>query len=677
MNAVLRAFLFEKAILVSDAPGEHPAATIVALAKAFGIKITSGHEYANESLIHFAADMLGQYVPEPFYRGFPDSVRKMSIDQRLFDQLVHYTVTYGFGMTDEAGHSIFERDLDRLVFSGDAPSREFSILTEEQAIERLGAIMDDVLLGTRPLATDSFEALLSFIRDHGYTVKACASKDTLCRLLLATGNIDYADTLWLSDVIKLLDWMQFERYDTKDLKKLNLKNRDRVLLGAVLDRIFALDHCNFCDCFEKKKIFAGLLHHIHYKPKTEKASEFLALMRGKENRSVYSEFERAVAEGDIPRATAILVQKKGRGALMRHLNYLASRAKTKEDLTAITDALGAENPIVMIQLLMQYANYVGKGTRTFTFNRHGMMTVHKESEDERARRRSILSKKTANALAAAIRRNLKASLKGRLGKVYIHPDMYRIAIPLNEATTSGGFGTLPRGSRIPLAEEGILRAFTYWEGVDDIDLAVIGLEKNGTAREFSWRTMFALQSTAITYSGDETSGYHGGSEYFDINLGAFRKEHPDIANLILCNNVFSGATFAECTCRAGYMIRKEGDGGEIYEPKTVRSAFTINCKSTAAFLFGIDLAAGEFVWLNTGHNSYMHIAALENPGYLLAYFSATRVLSLGDLFKMLAKKVVNEPMLADIALSDVDVPLKDGARRIASYDTEAILALLN
>lgn len=676
MNAVLRAFLFEKAILVSDAPGEHPAHTIVALAKSFGIKITSGHEYANESLIHFVADMLGEYVPEPFYRGFPESVRKMSIDQLLFDQLVHYTMTYGFGMTDEAGHSIFERDLERLAFSGDTTVRDFSILTEDEALERLRIIMNDMLCGSRPLSSDAYEALLFLISDYDYEVNFCVCKDTLCRLLIDTRETKYADMLWLSDVIKLLDRMQFSLYNSKDLKKLNLKNRDRVLLTAVLDRIFERDHCNFYDCFEKKKIFAGLLHHIHYKPKTKAAEDFLRLMRGKENRSFYAAFERAMTEGDVVRATDILVRQKGVGAVMRNLNYLASRAKTKEELTAITDALAAENPVVMIQLLLQYATYTKKGARTFAFHRHDMLTVHKESEEEVARRKSGLTKKTANVLAAAIRKNLKAALKGRLGKVYIHPDMYRIAIPLNEATTSGGFGSLPRGSRIPMEEGRLLRAFTYWERVDDIDLAVIGIEKDGTPQEFSWRTMYARQSEAITFSGDETSGYEGGSEYYDIDLEGFKKDYPEITHLILCNNVFSNSTFADCVCRAGYMIRKSGDGGEVYEPRTVKSAFTVNCKSCSAYLFGIDLAENEFIWLNTGRDSLLHIAALEKLDFLLPYFTVTKALSLGDLFKLLAKKVVDDPMLADVALTDADIPLGEHTKRIASYDTEAILALI-
>ena len=533
MNAVLRAFLFEKAILVSDAPGEHPAATIVALAKTFGIKIKAGHEYANESLIRFAADMLGRYVPEPFYRGFPESVREMNIDRLLFDQLLHYTVTYGFGMTDEAGHSIFERDLERLAFSGDTTVREFSILTEEEAIVALRKIMNEMLGGSRPLSQDAYEALLVYIREHGFVVNFCICKDTACRLLLDTRDLSYADMLNLTDVIKLLDWMQFSLYNSTDLKKLNLKNRDRVLLTAVLDRIFERDYCNFRDCFEKKRIFAGFLHHIHYKPKTKMAENFLNLMRGKENRSTYAAFERAMAEGDVVGAASVLAKQKGTAAVMRHLNYLASRAATKEELTAITDTLSAENPVVMIQLLLQYATYTKKGARTFSFNRHGMMNVHEESEEEVAKRKSGLTKKTANVLAAAIRKHLKAALKGRLGKVYIHPDMYRIAIPLNEATTSGGFGTLPRGSRVPLPEGRILRAFTYWEKVDDIDLAVIGIEKDGTPREFSWRTMYALQGEAITFSGDQTSGYKGGSEYYDIDLELFRKAHPEITHLIL------------------------------------------------------------------------------------------------------------------------------------------------
>ena len=77
-----------------------------------------------------------------------------------------------------------------------------------------------------------------------------------------------------------------------------------------------------------------------------------------------------------------------------------------------------------------------------------------------------------------------------------------------------------------------LRAFTYWEKVDDIDLSCFGLTDDGRRIEFSWRTMAGNQSDAITYSGDETSGYKGGSEYFDIKLEEFKKMYPAVKYIV-------------------------------------------------------------------------------------------------------------------------------------------------
>ena len=44
----------------------------------------------------------------------------------------------------------------------------------------------------------------------------------------------------------------------------------------------------------------------------------------------------------------------------------------------------------------------------------------------------------------------------------------------------------------------------------------VKLRKNNKM-QFSWRTMSERQSSAITFSGDQTSGYYGESEYFDID----------------------------------------------------------------------------------------------------------------------------------------------------------------
>ena len=84
MNSVLIHFLFDKHILVNET-GENMTEcfpTVFALARRFGIRIEKGMELAVPEMIRTAAECLGENVPEPFYRGFPESVRKMTGELR-------------------------------------------------------------------------------------------------------------------------------------------------------------------------------------------------------------------------------------------------------------------------------------------------------------------------------------------------------------------------------------------------------------------------------------------------------------------------------------------------------------------------------------------------------------------------------------------------------------------
>ena len=276
-----------------------------------------------------------------------------------------------------------------------------------------------------------------------------------------------------------------------------------------------------------------------------------------------------------------------------------------------------------------------------------------------------------------IRRNLEEICKDRLGKVYVDESMKRMALPLQEAASMGGVGTLPRGSRLPIPAGKVIRAFTYWEKVNDIDLSVIGLMDDDTQVEFSWRSMYAHQSDAIAFSGDQTSGYDGGSEFFDIHVEEIKRSFPGIRYLIFSNNVYSGTPFSECICKAGYMQRDVMSSGEIFEPKTVASSFTVNCDSTFAYLFAIDVCANEFVWLNVANNSMRRIAGSAFAGFLKDIINTTQVINLHDFAVMLATEVVSTPEEADVIFSDEELTVRDGAKQIRSCDYEQLLALMN
>ena len=675
MKSIFVHYLFAKGYLIGNEVSEHSFEYAFAMANMFGIRIVRGGEYASEDLLEFISNELGRRVPPSFYRGFPESVKKLSRTELLFDQLIHYTRTYGFGNFDSPDYSRFEEDFERCAFREEVTPRDFSILCEEEAKEVLLSFVEALLNASRPLSTEQYEVVLMYYREYGELPCAPKSKNTAIRLFVDTGVVDFCDALWLSDVIKVCAEIQYRKYGSEDLSDLHLKNGDRKMLTALIHKLMKDGKCNLAECYEKKKLFQGLLHHIHLKPESAQEEEFLLAMRGRGNGSVYATVERALKKGDVPFAVTALYEGKGGGAVLRELNYFVSRAEDKNDIRFILSHIDA-SPILYLQLYLSYASYAFEGSRVFRFTKFNRMRTHTETEEEVESRRSRLDKDTVAFLHGYFEEKLKEMLHGKVGKVYIDEEMYKIALPLAEASTQGGVGVLPRGSRLPLPEGKKIRAFTYWEKVNDIDLAVLGFTVDGKCSEFSWRTMWDRQSKGITFSGDQTSGFKGGSEYYDIVFDAFMKKYPDTAYLVFTNNVYSDMHFNQCICRAGYMMRDVEDSGQVFEPKTVESSFVIDADSTSAYLFGIDLGAREFVWLNVANHSEMHIAALQDATFLLEYFRITEHMNVGKFFEWMAQEVVDNPSEADIVLSTREVEHREDAEVIRRFEYEKMLKYL-
>ncbi len=672
MNGIFRDYLITKGILIGTDVNEHAFEYVFAMANLLAVRITRGGEMASREHLEDLAFALGNRVPAAFYRGFPESVRKLSREALLFDQLLHYTNTYGLGNFDAPDYSRFEEDFARAAFKENVEMRDFVILKEDEGQAVLLSYIKGMLASSRPLSDSQYSLVLAYYRTYGAIDGEIASKNTAVRLLIDTRDLAFSEGLWLSDTIKVLSEIQYRKYDSEFINELNLKNTDRKFLTSLMRKLIKEGKMNLAECYEKKKHFQGLLHHLHFRCENDLESEFVNAMRSRGNGSVYSAVERALAKGDVPTAVTALYQAKGSGAVLRELNYLVSRAEDASDVDFILSHIKA-SPLLLIQLYLQYSTYRDEGGRVFRFNRFGRLCTHTEDEDEIARRRSRLGPETVAYLTSWCEKELKATLKNRVGAVYIDEQMYKIALPIAETSTQGGFGTLPRGSRLSLPEGKKIRAFTYWEKVNDIDLSVLGIRRDGTVDEFSWRTMWNKQSPGITFSGDQTAGFKGGSEFYDIHFERFMKKHPDVAYLVFANNVFSHMTFDQCICRAGYMMRDNADSGRVFEPKTVSSSFVINTNSTEAYLFGIDLMRREFVWLNTAMRSGTHIAALDDCSFLLDYFRVSEIINVGKFFSLMAERVVNDPCEADIVLSPCELPHREDAEFIRPCDFEMIL----
>ena len=219
-----------------------------------------------------------------------------------------------------------------------------------------------------------------------------------------------------------------------------------------------------------------------------------------------------------------------------------------------------------------------------------------------------------------------------------------------------------------------MRCFTYWEKVDDIDLACFGLEEEGEDQiEFSWRSMSGMQSEAITFSGDETSGYDGGSEFFDIRIPEFREKYPSVRYIVFTDNVYTdNVVFSEVLCKAGFMIREEDDS------RTVSTAFRISGKSTFSHLFALDLEEREMIWLNLDLDSDRSVAGTSDIGIMRHYFSLSSLINMRDLFAGMASQLADDPAQADLIVADhFEGPVRPEQTLIRSCDLDKVLAMMN
>ena len=322
MKNIYKNYLFNQHYLVNDTNlDEHWFETLFSLAHFFNIHIDEKTaKLATPDMIKYCQDMLGHNVPTPFYKGFPQSVRELTPDQLLFDQLLDYTISYGMGDFDAPEYSVFEKDFKRTAFNEKTQVKEFAILTEAEAEDKLTEIVNNLLKSTRPLNDIQYDLFVEFTNDYDYIPVEFASKNTLVKYLISTRNLNYVKFMNMSDVIKLVDEMNWQLYQNKNIKKLHFNMKDRGFITEVIDKLFELDKCDLEVCHEKKKIWCGLLHHIHYQTRKNKIKEtFCYSMRNKGNLSVYSQTERYIKKNQITDAVGLLKDKKGITAVLRNL----------------------------------------------------------------------------------------------------------------------------------------------------------------------------------------------------------------------------------------------------------------------------------------------------------------------------------------------------------------------
>lgn len=643
MELEFKNFLFNKNILVCESQEidkidqEEAALLCTALMSKFGYNVIQGGEMMTRDIFTFVNDKLDYEPAEPFYRGFPDSVKILCPEEFLFDQLFSYYKTYGLGNFSEAQHSVLEDEpVKRIALLKSFTTKNVKIVTEEEAKEIVLEAVKDFCASSRPLSFDSFDLVVSAINEYNF-IPEIKSSNTAIGLLIETRRAEFSNQLKLNEFPKVVEELNYRCYGNKNVKKLNLKNKDRKFLISILDRMLSR-YTTIPDlmlCIEKRKIWKGILHHLHHRC----GGYFPQYIYDDTMPSFMGAFERGLQKWSFGKAVEYLNGTKGPAAVIRNLDYIVSRYKDvsrQEMFETLMPIIDKTNNVVLLQMINHYSNFERDG-RSYSFSKFGLKKTHTQTDKEMtACQTNKIPESTIAWLKGWFMAALAANMKKlNVGKVYIDPVFKKVALPLDVAAMNGGVGVLPAGSRLPIPEGAVVRAFTYWEKVNDIDLSAFLCDDNmKKIEEFSWRSYArnGSASSGFIFSGDQTSGYYGGSEYFDFDFETIQKKHPTGRYIVLNNNVFSGGNFSDCFCKAGFMLRDNFNSGEVYEPKTVKTSFLINAKSTYCHLFAIDLKTREIVWLNINKDSKAIVAGTESNQYLRKYITLTEEHNIYDLF---------------------------------------------
>ncbi|MEV7680795.1 RING finger family 4 domain-containing protein [Streptomyces sp. NPDC088341] len=361
--------------------------------------------------------------------------------------------------------------------------------------------------------------------------------------------------------------------------------------------------------------------------------------------------EIALADRDIPAATALLSQRPGE--LLRRLDHLL-RLAGPDGGGLVVDALAAAlprvSPAVLLSTLGAVRSRRGPGDllRVF-FPKGGGARVY-VSEDTRAPLPAGPAEDAVRALTAEVVR--RAAALGPVGLAVVDAGLNGVIAPFTERTASRALVTLPRGSELPLPDTHsgadtdvsldthsgpdtdvsldtdigpgtdigpdtdisgngtagtgkTLRLFLHWmesdtSGRTDLDLSLALFDARWEHIGTCDYTELRFAGTGAVHSGDLTSAPppRGASEFIDLDLARLEEAGARYA-VALCLS-YNNVPFAELgDAFAGFMVRDEPPGhGEIFDPRTVEQRFDLTGTSRACVPLLLDIPGRTMRWLD-------------------------------------------------------------------------------
>ena len=651
MNTQLKEMLVKRRFLVADAKLDidktKQAYMNSYLLCNFGIVVDKPKQLTKE-MVENISTLYRLNVPASFYSN-PQDMNFFTKEELLIEQLVsYYLVESGSGVYTRP--EIFKKDLPEYVQGDELKLREFTVLTEKEAEDKLREIADAYCDYTRPFGLDEvaeFEAL--FAANLVDTNRELKCKDNI--LILLEKDVAFAKFLDKKDLVKLSVKFVGEKKDVKTAFK-SLNTKQAVILGRALPLV------KNCPLTKKQaKYFNTLVKNFG----TGDVKQVYA-------NSPYKTAMPLVKEGKIVEAAKVFA--KNGSMLQRNLKMLLSRANP-EEAVEIVNMLPAKNPIVLLQLVNTLKADNGSA-RTFVFHTNNLVKRHVETDYETKWRKSRLSEGTIKYLHKACVNKVFDYYDSlpKLGKIYINPAFYRIGLPTNTSAGGKGIDALPTGSRLLITSK-FIRTFVSWKGVYDIDASLTAIGVNGEFRTMDFRNYGnkPLGQGAL-FSGDNRD--RNGTEYYDLDLEELKKF--GVKYLIQSFHGYNGRlNEGEIFC--GFQL-KDNLNTKAWDPKNIEVQFNVKGDTRACTAFAIDVDTNEMIMLNLMVEDESRVLNRTEEESVMKYLNADFLeLNIGNVVEKRGT-LVETPEEADVIFDNDYAPTKE-QKVVRTYDLEKLVSLAN
>ena len=605
----------------------------------FGI-VVDRPELLTKEMVKNISEVYKLNVPKAYFAN-PQDTKFYSADELLVEQCLSYFFAYG---ADDSHVHIFDKELPEYPVGDEIKIREFKILDPDEADYELCEITKAYAAYKRPWGLDEAAEFLELYKKGYYRF---AEMPVTCgdnAVLMLNENTDFAQFLFKKDVVKL----SVSRCGEK--KELVMDGATRGLIKAIIPLV------KDCPMSKKQAKYFNKLVQITGAnvKKTSNACSPNKLALEKLN------------AGDVVGAAEIFA--KNGSLLERNLKFLLSRANPIEAVKVL-DMLSDKNPAVLYQL-MSTVMADNNEARTFSFYAKNRVKTHKETDYEAQWRKSNLNDATKKLVHDVCFDKIAGPYRASdsIGKVYIDPRFYRVAMPVNTSASGKGIDVPATGTRLPINGTKI-RSFVHWEHAFDIDSSLLFIDGNENVDYMNFTNYnYKKYGDAVLFSGDVTSAQ--GTEYFDVDLEAV-KAHG-IKQLVFtfhgyCSTLNSGEIYC------GYQ-NKDNFNTRAWDPKNIELKMHVNGEKRAYVGFAIDLETNEIVVLNLMRDDDTRVVTSKDFESIKVFMDPAKLeLNMG-LIAEWRGEVVETPEEADVVFMD-DYKPTEGQTVIRSFDVEKLNAI--